>query len=68
MVAPCAPAFFDRCAADALAAGFRSLELMSTLPGEPLYRALGFGEVARLAPTLPDGVPLPVVQMRRAIP
>ena len=61
-------ALFDRCAADALAAGFQSLELMSTLPGEPLYRALGFQEVARVAPTLPDGVPLPVVQMRRPIP
>lgn len=60
-------ALFDRCAADAVAAGFRSLELMSTLPGEPLYRALGFEEVARLTPMLPDGVPFPVVLMRRAI-
>jgi N-acetylglutamate synthase-like GNAT family acetyltransferase len=61
-------ALYDRCVADALAAGFRSLELMSTLPGEPLYRALGFVEVTRLTTTLPDGVAFPVVQMRRAIP
>lgn len=58
---------FERCAADAAAAGFRSLELMSTLPGEPLYRALGFGELERLVTTLPDGVELPVVRMSRPL-
>ena len=32
---------FERCAADAAQAGFRRLELIATLPGVPLYRALG---------------------------
>lgn len=57
----------ERCESDAAAAGFQTLELMSTLPGEPLYRALGFQEVERLTADLPDGVGLPVVRMRRDI-
>jgi len=56
-----------RCEADAEAAGFETLELMSTLPGVPLYHAAGFHEIERLAPVLPDGVTLPVVRMRRAL-
>lgn len=58
---------FDRCAADAAAAGFRAFELMATLPGEPLYRALGFQEVDRLEARLPDGTLLPVVRMARPL-
>ena len=58
---------FERCAQDARAAGFHSLELMATLPGEPLYRALGFTELARLTTILPDGVGLPVVRMGRPL-
>lgn len=58
---------FERCAQDAQAAGFGSLELMATLPGEPLYRALGFTELARLTTILPDGVGLPVVRMGRPL-
>lgn len=54
---------YDRCAAEAGAAGFQTLELMATLPGEPLYRALGFEEVER---TVAVG-DLPVVRMRRAM-
>jgi len=48
-------------------AGFRTLELVATLPGEPLYRANGFAVVERLVDVLPDGVPLPVVRMRRDV-
>ena len=33
---------FERCAADAAQAGFTAFELTATLPGEPLYKALGF--------------------------
>jgi N-acetylglutamate synthase-like GNAT family acetyltransferase len=58
---------FDRCARDATRAGFRKMELMATLPGEPLYRALGFVEVERSAKELPDGEVLPVVRMERAL-
>jgi GNAT superfamily N-acetyltransferase len=54
---------FDRCAADATRAGFRKLELMATLPGEPFYLALGFASMERLVATLPDGVTIPLVRM-----
>lgn len=59
---------FERCASDAALAGFRSMELMATLPGEPLYLALGFTAVERTAPELPDGERLPVVRMSRPLP
>jgi GNAT superfamily N-acetyltransferase len=58
---------FERCAADAAAAGFQAFELMATLPGEPLYRALGFHELDRLEARLPDGTLLPVVRMARRL-
>jgi GNAT superfamily N-acetyltransferase len=58
---------FNRCAADAVRAGFRTLELMATLPGEPLYRALGFVPRERTALALPDGEKLPVVRMARPL-
>lgn len=56
---------YDACATAALAAGFRALELLATLPGEPLYRALGFVEVERIEVPLPGGVVVPVVRMTR---
>jgi GNAT superfamily N-acetyltransferase len=58
---------FAQCLAGAHAAGFRSLELMATLPGEPLYRALGFTAGERVAQTLPDGVALPLTRMSRPV-
>jgi GNAT superfamily N-acetyltransferase len=58
---------FERCATDAAGAGFRSLELMATLPGEPLYQALGFTAVERTAAVLPDGETLPLVRMTRGV-
>ncbi len=59
---------FETCAAAARLAGFSRLELMATLPGEPLYRALGFQAVERTEAVLPDGVRLPVVRMARSVP
>ncbi|HEX6532947.1 MAG TPA: GNAT family N-acetyltransferase [Gemmatimonadaceae bacterium] len=54
-------------ASAAAAAGFRDLELAATLPGEPLYAALGFVAHERSSVTLPDGVALPIVRMTRPI-
>lgn len=44
------------CVRDARAAGFRSLVLVSTLPGAGLYRSFGFREVNRTRIQFPDGV------------
>jgi GNAT superfamily N-acetyltransferase len=60
-------ALFDACLGDARAAGFRRLELMATMPGEPLYRALGFTADERIELALPDGVRVPLVKMSRPI-
>jgi GNAT superfamily N-acetyltransferase len=50
-------------------AGFRALELVATLPGEPPYRAFGFEACERFDAPLPDGPGLPVVRMiRRVMP
>jgi N-acetylglutamate synthase-like GNAT family acetyltransferase len=58
---------FERCVADATATGFRTMELMATLPGEPLYLALGFTPVERAEAELPDGEKLQLVRMSRAL-
>jgi GNAT superfamily N-acetyltransferase len=57
----------ERCEAAARAAGFRSLELMSTLPGVPFYAALGFEAVEDVTDALPGGVVLRFVRMRRGL-
>ncbi len=58
---------YERCVADAAAAGFTRLELVATMPGEPLYSALGFDVTERYALALPDGVELPVANMQKDI-
>lgn len=57
----------EACRAAAAQAGFQRLELMATLPGEPLYRAFGFEARERVETTLPDGVRVPFVRMERPI-
>lgn len=57
----------DVCTAAARHEGYRSLELMATLPGVPLYRACGFESVEEVADRLPNGVSVPFVRMRRII-
>jgi GNAT superfamily N-acetyltransferase len=52
------------CVDAARAAGFSALELVSTLPGEPLYLATGFSVIKRFELALPGNVLLPVTQMR----
>lgn len=57
---------YTECARSAYAGGFRELELMSTLPGEPLYIALGFSVVERIALPLGDA-DLPLIRMIQRI-
>ena len=61
-------ALLEACLEAASAAGFRSFELMATLPGVPFYQANGFAEVEPVTDLLPDGVALRFVRMRREIP
>lgn len=48
-------------------AGFSSLELVSTLPGEPLYQASGFVVLERFSLDLPGSIQVPVSRMGMAI-
>jgi N-acetylglutamate synthase and related acetyltransferases len=59
---------YETCQAAARAAGFHAFELGATLPGVPLYEALGFTAVERADAVMPDGVVLPIVRMSRPIP
>lgn len=58
---------YEACAAAAARDGFTSLQLVATLPGVPLYRALGFVAAEAYSVTLPDGVQLPVVRMSKQL-
>ena len=57
----------DASEADAARAGFRTFELMATLPGVPLYRACGYEEIERTTIELPDGARLDCVRMTRCV-
>ena len=55
------------CVAASRQAGFTSLELVSTMPGEPLYLAHGFAIIERFELELPDGVQAAVSRMGMAL-
>jgi GNAT superfamily N-acetyltransferase len=56
---------FETSRAAAEAAGFDSLILTATMPGVPLYEALGFRMDRRYRDRLPDGSEVPVAEMSR---
>jgi GNAT superfamily N-acetyltransferase len=47
-------------------AGFQTIELVATLPGEPLYAAMGYQSTRRFDVAMPDGEVLPVAQMMKS--
>ena len=55
------------CEAAARAAGFHRTELMATLPGEPLYRALSYQVLESVTHHLPDGQTVGFVRMGRSL-
>lgn len=57
----------ERCESEARAQGFRSLEMMATLPGVRLYRALGYAEGERVEYEMDDGVRIGIVPMRKTL-
>jgi GNAT superfamily N-acetyltransferase len=60
-------ALYEACAAAARKADFRALELMATLPGERLYRELGFVGSAPIDYDLGEGVSIRFVPMRKTL-
>ena len=57
----------EACETAARAAGFTRLEMGATLPGEPLYAAVGYQAVERFAVPLPDGETLPIIRMEKLL-
>ncbi len=57
----------DACLDATRAAGFASIELAATLPGEPFYARFGFQAIERFELPLPGGISVELVRMRRAI-
>lgn len=57
----------ERCQAAAVAEGFRRLELVATLAGQPLYSRLGFEVVEAITDTS-TGVGIPLARMIKTIP
>ena len=55
------------CEAAARAAGFHRAELMATLPGVPLYRALGYESLESVTHRLPDGLSVEFLRMGRVL-
>jgi GNAT superfamily N-acetyltransferase len=55
------------CEAEARRAGFRDAELMSTLPGIPFYRALGYRAGTVIRHRLTDTVHIDLVPMHRSL-
>ncbi len=55
----------DLCENAACAEGFRAVELVATLAGEPLYRACGYQPIEPFEDTR-GGAPVPLIRMRKA--
>jgi GNAT superfamily N-acetyltransferase len=58
---------YERCAADARAAGFTLFEAWASLNGEAFYAALGFRPLGRIETRMPGGLLFPAVRMERPI-
>ena len=62
-----ARAILSLCEKEARAYGFRSLELMSTLPGIKLYRACGYEGAERVEYEAGDGVVIEFMVMKKTL-
>ena len=58
----------EACEAAAKAEGFRTLALMATMPGLPLYEHFGFELIEHTQITLPDGTLIACANMTKPIP
>ena len=62
-----AHAILSRCEAEASSAGFRSLELMATLPGVKFYLACGYENADQFDYEMAGGGTLPLVPMKKKL-
>jgi GNAT superfamily N-acetyltransferase len=53
------------CEDAAKSSGFTAFELGATLPGVPLYKAMGYQDIARIDAPMADGEVLGIVRMRK---
>jgi len=60
-----ARAILSECESEARAYGFRSIELMATLPGLKLYKACGYEGDRRVEYEIGDGIGIEFVPMRK---
>lgn len=47
--------------------GFKSFQLGATLPGVPLYEAMGYRPIENINQPMPNGEVLPIVKMHKAL-
>jgi GNAT superfamily N-acetyltransferase len=57
----------NACEYAARAAGFSRIELVATLPGEPLYTARGYEKAGAMRLETPDGQSLPAFRMTKSL-
>jgi N-acetylglutamate synthase-like GNAT family acetyltransferase len=57
----------EACERAAMSAGFRRLEMGSTLTGVAFYRTKGYRELESMSVSLPDGESLPIVRMCKEV-
>ncbi|MBA3354534.1 MAG: GNAT family N-acetyltransferase [Pyrinomonadaceae bacterium] len=55
------------CEEAASKSGFTGLELIATLPGEPLYSAQGYEKISPFEIPLPEGISLPAFHMKKCL-
>jgi GNAT superfamily N-acetyltransferase len=53
------------CETAAKNANFQAVELVATMPGEPLYQACGYQAIERFEIDLPDGIKLALTKMQK---
>ena len=57
----------DHCETEAINNGFTAMELGATLPGEPLYKAMGYTSISNINADMPDGETLEVIKMSKKL-
>ena len=55
------------CEAEAVKYGFKAVELGATLPGVPLYTAMGYQQLSQESAHMPDGESLPIIKMYKIL-